>query len=217
MTPSASSAALVLSLTFFSLFAARALAAEPPEAGQPPDEDRGAETEKLQVYEEIQVTSRASDMLGVADSASEGVTGHADLEKRPILRPGELLETVPGVIITQHSGGGKANQYFLRGFNLDHGTEFRITVDGMPVNMPTRVRCSRTTPGAPPPRPWSTPSWAIAFGPAWSSLSKSSTSSMSDIDYFYESQLRGEAEPTADLHFHPAEKRSARLSAQWRF
>ncbi len=92
---------------------------------------------RLQVYDEIQVTGRASDMLGVADSASQGVTGHADLEKRPILRPGELLETVPGVIITQHSGGGKANQYFLRGFNLDHGTDFRVTVDDIPVNMPS--------------------------------------------------------------------------------
>ena len=57
--------------------------------------------------------------------------------ERPIARPGELLETVPGVIITQHSGSGKANQYFLRGFNLDHGTDFRITVDDIPVNMPS--------------------------------------------------------------------------------
>ncbi|HEY9420006.1 MAG TPA: TonB-dependent receptor [Thermoanaerobaculia bacterium] len=100
-------------------------------------EEAAAEEERLQVFEEIEVTGRASDMLGVADSAGEGVTGRKDLERRPILRPGELLETVPGVIITQHSGGGKANQYFLRGFNLDHGTDFRVTVDGIPVNMPT--------------------------------------------------------------------------------
>jgi len=92
---------------------------------------------RLKIYDEIQVTDRASDMLGVANSASEGVTGHQDLEQRPISRPGELLETVPGVIITQHSGSGKANQYFLRGFNLDHGTDFRITVDDVPVNMPS--------------------------------------------------------------------------------
>ncbi|HYG63417.1 MAG TPA: Plug domain-containing protein, partial [Thermoanaerobaculia bacterium] len=91
----------------------------------------------LQVYEEIEVTGRASDMVGVADSASEGVTGREDLQRRPVMRAGELLETVPGVIITQHSGGGKANQYFLRGFNLDHGTDFRVTVDGIPVNMPS--------------------------------------------------------------------------------
>ncbi len=93
--------------------------------------------ERLQVYDAIEVTGRDSDMLEIADSASEGVTGSSDLERRPILRPGELLETVPGVIVTQHSGSGKANQYFLRGFNLDHGTDFRVTVDGIPVNMPT--------------------------------------------------------------------------------
>ncbi|WP_247318446.1 TonB-dependent receptor [Bradyrhizobium sp. 21] len=55
----------------------------------------------------------------------------------PFSRPGEALEVVPGLIVTQHSGEGKANQYFLRGFNLDHGTDLAITVDGMPVNMPT--------------------------------------------------------------------------------
>ena len=80
---------------------------------------------------------RLEDLLGIADSATEGVTGYADLARRPILRAGELLETVPGVIITQHSGSGKANQYFLRGFNLDHGTDFRVSVDGVPVNMPS--------------------------------------------------------------------------------
>jgi outer membrane receptor protein involved in Fe transport len=101
---------------------------------EPADQE---ETERLQIFDEIEVTDRASDMLGVADSASAGVTGRKDLEKRPILRPGELLETVPGVIITQHSGGGKANQYFLRGFNLDHGTDFRVSVDDVPVNMPS--------------------------------------------------------------------------------
>lgn len=91
----------------------------------------------LQVFDEIQVTGRASDMVGIADSASEGVTGQEDLAKRPVLRTGEILETVPGLVVTQHSGSGKANQYFLRGFNLDHGTDFRITVDHMQVNMPT--------------------------------------------------------------------------------
>jgi hypothetical protein len=91
----------------------------------------------LKVYDQIQVIDRASDLLGVASSAGEGVTGHQDLEQRPVSRPGELLETVPGVIVTQHSGSGKANQYFLRGFNLDHGTDFRITVDDVPVNMPS--------------------------------------------------------------------------------
>ncbi|WP_438865440.1 TonB-dependent receptor [Neptunicella sp.] len=56
---------------------------------------------------------------------------------RPLLRTGELMELVPGMVATQHSGSGKANQYFLRGFNLDHGTDFATFVDGMPVNMRT--------------------------------------------------------------------------------
>jgi len=113
--------------------------ADDPEGTPAKDEDAAAKSAKreLQVYDEIQVTSRADDMVGIADSASQGVTGKQELQLRPILRPGELLETVPGVIITQHAGGGKANQYFLRGFNLDHGTDFGITVDDMPVNMPS--------------------------------------------------------------------------------
>jgi len=93
--------------------------------------------DKLKVFDQIDVTSRADDLVGIADSATEGVTGQVDLEKRPVSRPGEVLETVPGVMITQHSGSGKANQYFARGFNLDHGTDFRITVDGINVNMPS--------------------------------------------------------------------------------
>ena len=72
-------------------------------------------------------------------SASQGVATAEQLENRPRLRTGELLEVVPGLIVTQHSGDGKANQYFLRGFNLDHGTDFRTTVAGMPVNMPTHA------------------------------------------------------------------------------
>ncbi len=87
--------------------------------------------------EKIEVRGREGDLVGLAGSASEGITGRVDLEKRPILRPGELVETAPGVIATQHSGGGKANQYFLRGFNLDHGTDFSVAVDGVPVNMPS--------------------------------------------------------------------------------
>ena len=86
---------------------------------------------------EIDVRERASDLVGIAVSASEGSTGTLDLEQRPILRPGDIVETVPGTVATQHSGGGKANQYFLRGFNLDHGTDFAVSVGGVPVNMPT--------------------------------------------------------------------------------
>ena len=77
------------------------------------------------------------DLIGIAQSASQGAVTARQLETRPIMRPGDVLETVPGVVISQHSGEGKANQYYLRGFNLDHGTDFATTVAGMPVNMPT--------------------------------------------------------------------------------
>ncbi|MFM8336057.1 MAG: TonB-dependent receptor [Opitutaceae bacterium] len=78
---------------------------------------------------------RNTDLVGVAGAASQGIVGAAELDARPFLRRGELLEVIPGVVITQHSGDGKANQYFLRGFNLDHGTDLSIGVDGMPVNL----------------------------------------------------------------------------------
>ncbi len=79
----------------------------------------------------------SADLVGVADSATEGVVTPRQLEERPILRTGELLETVPGLATSQHSGEGKANQYYLRGFNLDHGTDLATFVAGIPVNMPT--------------------------------------------------------------------------------
>ena len=87
----------------------------------------------------ISVRGRADDLIGIADSATQGTVGARELEDRPILRSGEILETIPGVIITQHAGGGKANQYFLRGFNLDHGTDFAIFLDGMPLNLPSHA------------------------------------------------------------------------------
>jgi hypothetical protein len=84
--------------------------------------------------EVIVVYGRAEEQLGVATAGSEGRVGRADLELRPLARIGEVLETVPGLIATQHSGPGKANQLFLRGFNLDHGTDFTASWDGVPVN-----------------------------------------------------------------------------------
>ncbi len=83
---------------------------------------------------EIEVRANATELMGVANSASEGTVLKEQLDRRTVYRPGELLETVPGLVVTQHSGEGKANQYFLRGFNLDHGTDIRIVVDGMLVN-----------------------------------------------------------------------------------
>jgi len=91
--------------------------------------------EKAQDSEErIEVSGRAT-LIGEAVSASQGVLGKEELVNRPMLRTGEILELVPGMVVTQHSGTGKANQYFLRGFNLDHGTDFATSIDGMPINM----------------------------------------------------------------------------------
>jgi len=86
---------------------------------------------------EIIVVGRAENLTGAVPSASQGRVGAAQIQARPIQRTGEVLETVPGMIVTQHAGNGKANQYFFRGFNLDHGTDFGTWVQGMPVNMPT--------------------------------------------------------------------------------
>ncbi|MGE3519684.1 MAG: TonB-dependent receptor, partial [Vicinamibacterales bacterium] len=85
------------------------------------------------------VADPAENLVGVAQSASQGAVSAQQLQVRPMLRPAEVLETVTGVIATQHSGDGKANQYYLRGFNLDHGTDFSTTVAGMPVNLPTHA------------------------------------------------------------------------------
>ncbi|MGE0581132.1 MAG: TonB-dependent receptor [Steroidobacteraceae bacterium] len=87
--------------------------------------------------EEVTVRANRLALGGAPRAASEGTVLGEQLENRPLLRVGELLETVPGLIVTQHTGDGKANQYFLRGFNLDHGTDFTTRVQGMPVNMPT--------------------------------------------------------------------------------
>ena len=87
----------------------------------------------------IDVQGREDSLVGIANSATQGTVGATELQERPILRSGEVLEAIPGVIITQHAGGGKANQYFLRGFNLDHGTDFAISLDDMPLNLPSHA------------------------------------------------------------------------------
>ncbi len=87
----------------------------------------------------VEVVGKAEHLIGKASTSSQGQTSAAELAERPFLRRGELLESVPGVIITQHSGDGKANQYFVRGFNLDHGTDFSIFMDGQPVNFITHA------------------------------------------------------------------------------
>ncbi|MFL6663559.1 MAG: TonB-dependent receptor, partial [Rhizobacter sp.] len=87
----------------------------------------------------VLVQGHYANAVGTSDAASQGSVTSKLIESRPTLRPAEVLEFVPGVIVTQHSGDGKANQYFLRGFNLDHGTDFATFVDGMPVNMPSHA------------------------------------------------------------------------------
>jgi hypothetical protein len=84
---------------------------------------------------EVVVNGGHGALLGVADSATEGTVGAAQIANRPLLRAAEVIETIPGMIVTQHSGDGKANQYFLRGFNLDHGSDFATSVEGVPVNI----------------------------------------------------------------------------------
>ncbi|HCU84158.1 MAG TPA: TonB-dependent receptor, partial [Methylophilus sp.] len=89
--------------------------------------------------EEIQVRAHYDNAVGSSDAASEGKVNASLIKNRPIARIGEILEFVPGMIVTQHSGSGKANQFYLRGFNLDHGTDFATYVDEMPVNMRTHA------------------------------------------------------------------------------
>lgn len=93
--------------------------------------------EKPFQLETVVALGHQMNQIGKRISAAEGIIGSADIENRPVLRTGEILEFVPGMVVTQHSGSGKANQYFLRGFNLDHGTDFNSSIDGMPINMRT--------------------------------------------------------------------------------
>jgi outer membrane receptor protein involved in Fe transport len=83
----------------------------------------------------LSASSSTDESFGIATTASQGTISQEQIQTRPLSRPGEVLETIPGVIVTQHSGTGKANQFFLRGFNLDHGTDFATSFDEIPINM----------------------------------------------------------------------------------
>ena len=96
-----------------------------------------AAADKPRRMDEILVIGHYDNSIGSTDAATAGIITSDLIADRPLLRPGQLLEYVPGLVVTQHSGSGKANQYFLRGFNLDHGTDFATSVAGMPVNMRT--------------------------------------------------------------------------------
>src|SRR6185295_5657028 len=78
-------------------------------------------------------------LLGLAGAGSDGVVTSKQIEERPVYRAAEVFEAVPGVVISQHSGEGKANQYYVRGFNIDHGTDLATMVAGAPINMPTHA------------------------------------------------------------------------------
>jgi hypothetical protein len=98
---------------------------------------QGAWAGGVQTIDTVEVVDSAQSLVGTADTASQGTVLKEQLDSRPVYREGELLENVPGLIVTQHSGEGKANQYYLRGFNLDHGTDVAVGLDDMPVNLPT--------------------------------------------------------------------------------
>ena len=94
-----------------------------------------ASTSPLKTIGQVNTIGRKANLVGTALAASEGTIGPEEIATRPILRPGELLEQIPGLVISQHSGEGKANQYYLRGFQLDHGTDLESTIGGIPINM----------------------------------------------------------------------------------
>ena len=87
----------------------------------------------------VTVTANRRELVRTAATASEGIVDDKELQLAPTYRPGQLLETIPGLIVTLHSGEGKANQFIMRGYNLDHGTDLATTVDDMPINQPTHA------------------------------------------------------------------------------
>lgn len=86
------------------------------------------------LIQRVLVEGSRNSQIGLADAASAGSIDQKALAARTVYRPGEVLESVPGLVVSQHSGEGKANQFYLRGFNLDHGTDLATFVDDMPVN-----------------------------------------------------------------------------------
>lgn len=109
------------------------------EQKQKTKKNKSDKKEVIEELDDIVITERADSLVGIAGSASQGNIGQEQLKYRPITRPSEVLETVPGLISTQHSGEGKAAQYYIRGFNLDHGTDFLTQIDGVPVNLPSHA------------------------------------------------------------------------------
>jgi outer membrane cobalamin receptor len=117
-------------------------AAAPPRSAPPATNAANASATPAvasDALEEVVVTSARLNLIGTASTASQGVVVNDELTLTPAYRPGQVLETVPGLDVTVHSGEGKANQYLMRGYNLDHGTDLAVFIDGMPVNEPSHA------------------------------------------------------------------------------
>jgi hypothetical protein len=130
---------LLASLACLALAGAPAVA-RAHEPGDPDDHDHDAPAKPAKTAEQLAAEQQALEVTVQAEkpgseAASRIEVGRRELELRPRLRPGDILEAVPGLFAVQHAGGGKANQYFLRGFDADHGTDVAFSVDGVPVNM----------------------------------------------------------------------------------
>jgi hypothetical protein len=130
------------STLLLSLFAASALVgaahAQAPEPTPAKPAAPAAKSDDTTVTAVVVTASRVN-LIGVAATASQGSVTQKEVELRPIYRPGQLLETTPGLVVTAHSGEGKANQYLVRGFNLDHGTDIANFIDDMPINRPSNA------------------------------------------------------------------------------
>src|SRR5579872_4430417 len=87
--------------------------------------------------------SSATNVAGGATApptmANQMTISGRELSERAVTQPGQILEAAPGLAVISHADGGKANQYYLRGYNLDHGTDFAVFVDDMPINLPTHA------------------------------------------------------------------------------
>lgn len=128
--------ACCLSAALFATDASYAQTTTPPTI---PAVSKPNSIEVIKTLQAVHVVGHYDNAVGTSNAASQGVILGSLLQDIPLLRPGEVLEAVPGMVVTQHSGDGKANQYFLRGYNLDHGTDFATSIEGVPVNMPTNA------------------------------------------------------------------------------
>lgn len=136
-------AALAIGVAAVTAYCPAAWAADRASSGPAPVADPPAEENS-----EIVVTGRGERRIGRDQSASAGAISGEDIQLRPRLRTSERAEAVPGLIAVQHSGGGKAVQYYIRGYNLDHGIDFSISLDGVPMNLPKPTTLSASRSGA---------------------------------------------------------------------